>query len=103
MSVWDNLNLDRPGPKYLAICEALAEAIEAGALAPGRRLPSHRMLARRLNVSVGTITRAYDEALERGLITGKVGRGSFVSHHPPMQLTVVRSSRVLHPALCRHH
>jgi DNA-binding transcriptional MocR family regulator len=94
MSVWDTLDLDRPGPKYLAIRDALAEAIRGGRLSPGRKLPSHRMLARKLGVSVGTVTRAYEEALERGLLTGEVGRGTFVSHHPPAPLRVVDSSRI---------
>jgi DNA-binding transcriptional MocR family regulator len=95
---WDNFRADRPGPKYLAICDALADAIADGRLSPGRRLPSHRMLARKLKVAVGTVSRAYEEALERGLINGEVGRGSFVSHHPAHALRVVSESRI--PAGC---
>ncbi len=46
---------------------------------PGARLPTHRDLAHRLEISVGTVTRAYAEAERRGLIVSHVGRGSFVS------------------------
>ncbi len=95
---WDNFQSDGDRPKYLAIVDGLAEAIQSGRFEPGRRLPSHRLLAKKLGVSVGTVTRAYQEALDLGLITGAVGRGSFVSHHPTEQLRVVDSSRT--PAAC---
>ena len=68
----------RPGPKYIAITEALADSIRSGDMKPGERLPTHRDLADTLGVTVATITRAYKEAISRGLISGEVGRGSFV-------------------------
>jgi DNA-binding transcriptional MocR family regulator len=68
----------RSGPRYLAIAEALAEEARGGRLRPGTRLPTHRELADRLGVTVGTITRAYAEATRRGLVSGEVGRGTFV-------------------------
>src|SRR3546814_6437768 len=37
-----------------------------------------RELAWRLGVTVGTVTRAYDLAAQRGLLSGEVGRGTFV-------------------------
>jgi DNA-binding transcriptional MocR family regulator len=60
------------------IADALDFAIASGELPPGERLPTHRALARRLGVSVGTVTRAYALATERLLISGEVGRGTFV-------------------------
>ena len=66
------------GPRYLAIADALASDIGAGRLGPGERLPTHRDLADALGVTVGTVTRAYRAATERGLINGEVGRGTFV-------------------------
>jgi DNA-binding transcriptional MocR family regulator len=68
----------RPGPRYVAIAEALADDAAAGRLRPGTRLPTHRELADRLGVTVGTVTRAYAEAARRGLVSGEVGRGTFV-------------------------
>ncbi|MBK4719998.1 PLP-dependent aminotransferase family protein [Azospirillum sp. YIM DDC1] len=76
----------RQGPRYRAIADALSDDIANGRLAPGARLPTHRDLAYRLGVTVGTITRAYTEAEKRGLIGGEVGRGTFVQgqrHMPP--------------------
>lgn len=71
------------GPRYRAIADAIAEDIAAGTLAPGTRLPTHRDLAWRLGVTVGTVTRAYKEAAARGLIDGEIGRGSFVRDRRP--------------------
>ncbi|MBM3557399.1 MAG: PLP-dependent aminotransferase family protein, partial [Alphaproteobacteria bacterium] len=47
-------------------------------LGEGSRLPTHRELAWRLGVTVGTVTRAYAEAERIGLIGGEVGRGTYV-------------------------
>jgi len=57
--------------------------MQAGHLKPGDRLPTHRDLAYRLGVTVGTVTRAYAEAQRRGLLEGHVGRGSFLAGPPP--------------------
>src|SRR5258706_12257427 len=78
MTMWTPDLRQRAGPRYLAIAEALAEDAGGGRLRPGTRLPTHRDLADRLGVTVGTITRAYAEATRRGLVTGEVGRGTFV-------------------------
>jgi DNA-binding transcriptional MocR family regulator len=66
------------GPLYLAIADALAQDVASGRLEPGARLPTHRELADGLGVTVGTVTRGYAEAARRGLLSGEVGRGSFV-------------------------
>ena len=68
----------RRGPRYLAIADALADDAGAGRLPAGTRLPTHRDLAERLGVTVGTVTRGYAEAVRRGLVSGEVGRGTFV-------------------------
>lgn len=64
--------------KYLALVEAIAEAVAVGDLKPGDRLPTHRDLAWRLGVNTSTITQAYREAARRHLISGEVGRGTYV-------------------------
>lgn len=67
------------GPRYIAIADAMADAIKAGALNDGDRLPTHRALADQLGVTVGTITRAYTEAERRGFLNARVGRGTFIA------------------------
>jgi len=68
----------RSGPIYQAIADAISREIEAGRLKPGSRLPTQRVLARQLGVTLTTVTRAYAEAQRRGLLSGEVGRGTFV-------------------------
>ncbi|MBT6095780.1 MAG: PLP-dependent aminotransferase family protein [Rhodospirillaceae bacterium] len=68
----------RQGPKYLAIADAIADAISQGMLPDGAKLPPQRNLAYDLGVTLGTVTRAYAEARRRGLVGGEVGRGTFV-------------------------
>jgi len=78
MTIWAPEIVENRGPIYLAIADALAEDISRGRLNARTRLPTHRDLAYRLGVTVGTITRAYAEAERRGLVYGEVGRGTFV-------------------------
>ena len=82
MTMWRPRLEGRPGPRYRAIAEAIAEDAARGRLLPGSRLPTHRDLADRLGVTVGTVTRAYGEAARRGILTGEVGRGTFVRGGP---------------------
>ncbi|MCE7798324.1 PLP-dependent aminotransferase family protein [Sphingobium sufflavum] len=66
------------GPRYLAIVEALEQAIRTGVLRPGERLPTQRDLARHLGIDLTTVTRAYGLARDGGLIEGVGKLGSFV-------------------------
>lgn len=78
MTNWlpDTTALTRPA--FQSLAEQFARAIENGMLPVGTRLMPHRKLADMLGLSVQTVSRAYDELNRRGLITGEVGRGSFV-------------------------
>jgi DNA-binding transcriptional MocR family regulator len=84
MSGW-NPQLDRTSsvPLYRQLLETMAMDISSGRLAAGTKLPPHRKLADALSISVGAVTRAYDEATERGLVSGEVGRGTFVRDRSP--------------------
>jgi DNA-binding transcriptional MocR family regulator len=66
-------------PIYARIVAALERDLRLGTLDGGARLPPQRSLADHLNVSVGTITKAYLEAERRGLVHAHVGRGTFVA------------------------
>jgi DNA-binding transcriptional MocR family regulator len=72
------------GPTYARIVDSLRADIHAGKLTAGTRLPAHRSLARRLGVSLGTVTRAYAAARGLNLVSGEPGRGVFVSAFPPV-------------------
>ncbi|MBK1876919.1 PLP-dependent aminotransferase family protein [Pelagicoccus mobilis] len=79
MTMWTPDLSPFPGPRYRAIADALEADIARGTIPAGFQLPTHRSLADDLGVTVGTITRAYAEAAQRGLIRGETGRGSFVN------------------------
>lgn len=78
MTIWqpDPSILKRPA--YLSLADQFARAIHDGRLPNGTRLPTHRKLAYDLKLSVQTVSRAYEELIRRGLISGEIGRGSFV-------------------------
>lgn len=78
MTMWqpDPALLRRPA--YLSLADQFARAIHDGRLPNGSRLPTHRKLADDLKLSVQTVSRAYEELIRRGLISGEIGRGSFV-------------------------
>ncbi len=78
MTIWKPTVRPGTGPYYVALADALSRDVEEGRLLPGTRLPTHRELARRLAVNVGTVSRAYAEAARRGVLQGEVGRGTFV-------------------------
>ncbi len=77
-SAWLPRALPANLPLYLGLADRIAEDIAAGRLAPGARLPTHRQLAAILDIDLTTVTRGYAEARRRGLLTGQVGRGTFV-------------------------
>jgi DNA-binding transcriptional regulator YhcF (GntR family) len=77
MTIWIP-ELDRSKPLYLAIADSIGHAVASGALLKGQRLPPQRDLAWKLGVTLGTVTRAYRQAELRGLLSGEVGRGSFI-------------------------
>ena len=65
-------------PAYRSLARIVAAAIEAGELRPGDRLPTHRDLAWRLGLSVQTVSRAYESLIRADILSGQVGRGTFV-------------------------
>lgn len=79
MTIWIPDLSQISGPRYRAIADALEADIASGKVTAGFQLPTHRALADEIGVTVGTITRAYAEAAQRGLIRGETGRGSFVN------------------------
>ncbi len=83
MSDWTPDVRPSNGPRYLAIVDMLAADINAGRVKPGTRLLPQREMAERLGLSLGTISKAYAEAERRGLISGEVGRGTFVLRPRP--------------------
>ena len=55
-------------PIYLAIAEQLEKDIRSGVLAPGTKLPPQRELADFLDVNLSTVSRAFKNCEQKGLI-----------------------------------
>ncbi len=70
-------NTDK-APIYEQIKEQIKEAILSDELKEGDTLPSIRQLARDLQISVITTTRAYTDLEQEGFIAIQQGRGCFV-------------------------
>ncbi len=66
-------------PIYDQITKQIKGHILSGALAEGETLPSMRVLARDLRISVITTKRAYEELEREGFITTVPGKGCFVA------------------------
>ena len=73
-------------PSYAQITRQIKQQILAGALRPGDALPSIRLLARELRISVITTKRAYEDLERDGFILPQQGRGSFVAEQNPALL-----------------
>ena len=66
-------------PIYEQIADQVKEQIMAGALAAGGALPSMRLLAKELRISVITTKRAYEELERDGFLENVPGKGCFVA------------------------
>lgn len=66
-------------PIYEQILEQIKAEILAGTLKEGDALPSMRLLAKELRISVITTKRAYEELERAGFIVSYTGKGSFVA------------------------
>jgi len=68
-------------PLYRQLYTKIKLLIESRQLAKGDRLPATRELAGQLGLNRTTVSAAYELLESEGLITGHVGRGSFVADH----------------------
>ena len=66
-------------PIYEQITSQIKQKIMQGELKEGDALPSMRLLAKDLHISVITTKRAYEDLERDGIITTVVGKGSFVA------------------------
>ena len=73
-------------PIYAQIARQIKQQILSGQLRAGDPLPSIRLLAKELRISVITTKRAYEELEADGFIVTQAGRGSFVAAQNPALL-----------------
>ena len=70
-------------PIYTQITRQIKQQILSGQLHEGDALPSIRLLAKELRISVITTKRAYEDLEAAGFIVTQPGRGSFVAAQNP--------------------
>lgn len=95
MSNWLPVLETNGSPKYASIARSLTAAIESGRLRPGQRLPAQRALAEALGIDLTTVTRAFNEVRQAGLIEAGRGRGSFVRGPSRSRLVGAREAPVI--------
>ena len=66
-------------PIYEQITDQIKEQIMAGTLSAGDALPSMRLLARELRISVITTKRAYEDLERDGFLENVPGKGCYVA------------------------
>lgn len=80
--------------KYRALVDCIRKGIQEGELDPGQKLPPVRELAYRLEITPGTVARAYSLLVEDGTLTAGVGRGTYVSDVNGMEIDVGETGSV---------
>ena len=81
-------------PLYLQIKALLSKSLEAGEWKPGEAIPSEIELARRYNVSQGTVRKAIDALATDNLVVRRQGKGTFVATHTEERTSLFRFLRI---------
>lgn len=68
---------------YRRVYEAFRDAVRAGQLAAGQKVPSSRELAARWSVARITVTQAYEQLVAEGYLETRRGAGTFVAGELP--------------------
>jgi GntR family transcriptional regulator / MocR family aminotransferase len=91
-AILDTLVLDRHGalPLQTQLYRALREAILAGRLRPGTRLPPTRVLAADLHLGRNTVVAVFEQLVAEGYLEARVGAGTSVTALPPEVLLHAR-------------
>lgn len=79
-------------PIYVQIMDQIKAMIVSGELKEGDALPSMRLLAKELRISIITTKRAYEDLEREGYIESYTGKGSFVK--------AINHERVREAAIC---
>jgi len=69
------------GPLYRQVRHLLLESLRRGEWMPGAAIPSEIELARRFQVSQGTVRKAIGELASENLLVRRQGKGTFVATH----------------------
>src|SRR6202161_1892646 len=65
-------------PTFLQLVQQVEHALRLGYLKPGDQLPKVRDVVASLAISPNTVSKAYRELENKGLIVGRPGQGTFI-------------------------
>jgi GntR family transcriptional regulator/MocR family aminotransferase len=82
---------------YSRLAQEIIDQIKSGRLKPGDTLASTRELAVQLELSRGTVRKAYQELIDRGFTEGKAGSKTVVKNIAPLVTVnrVIQSNRIV--------
>lgn len=81
-------------PLYEQITSQIKEQILQGKIEQGSLLPSIRMMAKELKVSIITVKRAYEDLEREGFVETAPGKGTYVSMNNKERLREIRISQI---------
>lgn len=85
-----NIDYRKNQPIYEQIVNEVERFVAAGAIAPGEKIPSVRVLASELGINPNTVKKAYDLLEEKKVIVTLSTKGTFISE----DIKAVRDERV---------
>jgi DNA-binding transcriptional regulator YhcF (GntR family) len=84
----------QPGrPLFDQLRTQIIDAVRAGTLAPGTKLPTVRELAGQLGLAVNTVARAYRELEVAGILETRGRHGTFVARADPSDAAMALAAR----------
>lgn len=89
--MWRPKELNTDKTLYIAIADAIELDIKRGYLKPDDKMPPQRHIAEVIGVNLTTITRAYNLAKKRGMLTAVTGKGTFVANEKEYLLPRISS------------
>ncbi len=90
-----NLNRKKGIPMYLQLTHEIKKLIQSGEWEAGKKVPTERELAEKLNVSRNTVSSAYNELESEGILVSTQGRGTFVTDTDAIIRRESRKDRLL--------
>lgn len=91
---WLHIDPQSGRPPFDQIRMQIIDAIRAGTLPPGTRLPTVRELAGELGLAVNTVARAYRELEAADIVETRGRHGTFVARVDPADAAMAAAARV---------
>jgi DNA-binding transcriptional regulator YhcF (GntR family) len=90
---WLRVDGQADRPLFDQLRSQIIEAVRAGTLPPGSRLPTVRKLAGELGLAVNTVARAYRELETAGIVETRGRFGTFVARADPSDSAMAAAAR----------